>query len=62
MVKPYYALSYNSTKGTPNWVSWRVTEADLGEAPRKDDFDTDVDLPSSFYRGNAGLIIRGSGI
>jgi endonuclease G len=48
MVKPYYALSYNDTKGTPNWVSWRVIQSDLGEAPRKDDFDPDTTLPGGF--------------
>ena len=46
--KPYFALSYNSSKGTPNWVSWRVTKADLGEAPRKLQFDIDPDLPRGF--------------
>src|SRR5436853_3519840 len=35
MVKPHFALSYNDANGTPNWVSWRVTRADLGDAPRK---------------------------
>jgi endonuclease G, mitochondrial len=48
MIKPFYALSYNSDKGTPNWVSWRVTSADLGEAPRKREFSTDLTLPVSF--------------
>jgi endonuclease G len=49
MAKPYYVLSYNDSRGEPNWVSWRVTEADLGEAPRKDEFDVDADLPSDFF-------------
>ena len=25
MAKPYFALSYNNSKGTPNWVSWHLT-------------------------------------
>ncbi len=50
MVKPYFALSYNSGKGTPNWVSWRLTAADLGDAPRKPEFDPDYDLPNGFTR------------
>lgn len=50
MVKPYYALSYNNPAGRPNWVSWRVTQADLGDAPRKPTFDADVTLPPGFYR------------
>jgi endonuclease G, mitochondrial len=34
MAKPYFALSYNNSKGTPNWVSWRLTYEDLGSAKR----------------------------
>ena len=48
MVKPYYALSYNDDNGTPNWVSWRVTIDDLGDAPRKPEFDPDSMLPPGF--------------
>jgi endonuclease G len=48
MVKPYHALSYNDPAGTPNWVSWRVTAADLGSAPRKQLFDADKALPRGF--------------
>src|SRR5947209_6364844 len=28
MRKPYFALSYNNSKGTANWVSWRLEEED----------------------------------
>jgi endonuclease G len=48
MQKPYYALSYNDGTGTPNWVSWRVTASDLGDAPRKQMFDADKTLPPGF--------------
>jgi endonuclease G len=50
MLKPYYALSYNEPKGIPNWVSWRLTQLDLGSAPRKQLFDPDITLPRGFYR------------
>jgi endonuclease G len=50
MLKPNYALSYNDSRGTPNWVSWRVTEADLGDAPRKPEFDPDDTLPLGLDR------------
>jgi endonuclease G, mitochondrial len=50
MIKPFYALSYNSSKGIPNWVSWRVTSADLGTAARKREFDTDLTLPDGFVQ------------
>lgn len=46
MVKPYYVLSYNDERGTPNWVSWQVTAADLGDAARKQVFDPDPDMPA----------------
>jgi endonuclease G len=48
MVKPYFVLSYNSDKGIPNWVSWQVTSEDLGNAPRKQVFDSDTTLPVTF--------------
>lgn len=48
MVKPYYALAYDGSAGEPRWVSWRVTAADLGTAPRKRDFDPDATLPAGF--------------
>jgi endonuclease G len=47
MRKPYFALSYNNTKGTPNWVSWRLRGSDLGSAERAT-FYTDSDLPKGF--------------
>ena len=50
LVKPQYALSYNDATGTPNWVSWRITAADLGDAPRTREFDPDEVLPAGFYR------------
>lgn len=50
MVKPQFALSYNDRRGTPNWVAWRLRAADLGDAPRKPQFDPDATLPAGFYR------------
>jgi endonuclease G len=48
LTKPYYALSYNDSKGIPNWVSWQVISSDLGDSPRKQTFDTDTTLPAGF--------------
>ena len=45
--KKNFVLSYNNKKGTPNWVSWHLTKADLGTAPRLD-FHPDADLPAGF--------------
>lgn len=47
MKKPYFALSYNNGKGTPNWVSWRLDKSDLGTASRVP-FYPDPDLPMGF--------------
>jgi len=49
MVKKYFTLSYNNSKGTPNWVSWHLDEKDLGNAPRKQ-FHPDEDLPFGFIQ------------
>lgn len=48
VVNTAFALSYNNTKGTPNWVAWRITQGDLGEVERQNDFRPDPNLPSGF--------------
>jgi endonuclease G len=45
--KEFYALSYNDAKRSPNWVSWRVTADDLGDA-RRFAFKPDSQLPAGF--------------
>lgn len=43
--EPYFTLSYNDTKGTPNWVSWHLSTDYLGNAPRRKRFVADDLLP-----------------
>lgn len=50
MDKGMFTLSYNSVKGTPNWVSWHLSSAWKGPAPRSTSFTTDATLPSGWYR------------
>jgi endonuclease G len=50
MTKPQYAISYNRSKGMPNWVSWYVNSSWLGKAERQNDFRPDKDLPTGWYR------------
>ncbi|XHX79358.1 MAG: DNA/RNA non-specific endonuclease [Stenomitos frigidus ULC029] len=50
MVKPEYALSYNSSKRIPNWVSWQLNESWLGTVRRSNDFRPDDQLPAAWYR------------
>ncbi len=48
--KPQFALSYNCSKGTANWVSWHLSKAWKGAASRGNDFRPDNALPSNCYR------------
>lgn len=50
MVNNAYALSYNNSRGTANWVAWRISEADFGVAERQNNFRPDPMLPKNFTR------------
>ncbi|HEX8173323.1 MAG TPA: DNA/RNA non-specific endonuclease [Thermoanaerobaculia bacterium] len=50
MMKPEYALSYNRDRGTPNWVSWHLTDEWIGSLTRVDSFRPDPAVPSDWYR------------
>lgn len=49
LMRPEYTLSYNSSKGTPNWVSWHLNAAWLGDESRCNCFMEDPSLPDSFF-------------
>jgi endonuclease G len=49
LLKPQYAVGYNRDAGKPIWVSWHLGQADLGSAPRQDDFRADNGLPWGWY-------------
>src|SRR5581483_4421528 len=49
MVKPQYDLSYNSSKGGANWVSWHLDLSNEGSTPRCDCFEADPTLPAGFF-------------
>jgi endonuclease G len=50
LVRPQYAVGYNRDQGKPIWVSWHLGAADLGSAPRQDDFRADPALPNGWYQ------------
>ncbi|MCY7345952.1 MAG: DNA/RNA non-specific endonuclease [Pyrinomonadaceae bacterium] len=50
MVNNAYALSYNNSRGSANWVAWRITASDFGVAERQNDFRPDPNLPKNFAR------------
>ena len=47
--RTYYVASYNSQRGTPNWVSWHLDANNLGKTNRTDNFRADPELPGNFY-------------
>ncbi len=47
---PQYAVSYNRTRGIPNWVSWYLSAEWLGTVDRQDDFRPYPDLPAGWYQ------------
>ncbi|MCU1228375.1 MAG: polymorphic outer membrane protein [Acidobacteria bacterium] len=50
MEKPEMALSYNRDKGTPNWVSWHLSDEWVGSLTRIDTFRADSAVPPDWYR------------
>jgi endonuclease G len=50
MVKNQYALSYNNSKGTANWVAWQLNKSWLGDAERQNNFRPDSTLPAGWVR------------
>jgi uncharacterized repeat protein (TIGR01451 family) len=44
------AIDYSDNLGLPNWVSWNLTNTDLGSSGRNSSFYTDTNLPPNFYR------------
>ncbi len=43
-------ISYNNSRGTANWVSWRTVKTDLGPSLARPDFRPDLRLPAWFAR------------
>jgi endonuclease G len=50
LVHPEFTIGYNAARGIPNWVSWHIDKADLGQAPRQNNFRPDAALPRQFYQ------------
>jgi len=46
--RPEFAISYNKSRGGPNWVSWQVRKSDLGPVERSNEFHPEPDIPSSW--------------
>jgi endonuclease G len=51
MKKEWFALSYNNSKASPNWVSWQLLEDEVGDKrPEPGPFKPDETLPNGFHR------------
>ncbi|CAD5939760.1 Nuclease [Planktothrix agardhii] len=48
--KPEFVLSYNSTTGTANWVSWQLNSSWVGIVKRQNNFRPDETLPPGWYQ------------
>lgn len=46
----YFSLSYNRSKGIPNWVTWRLNKNSFGDAERQNDFRPDERLPKDWTK------------
>jgi endonuclease G len=53
MEKPEFALSYHRDRGTPNWVSWHLSDEWVGSLTRVDTFRPDPAVPADWYRVQA---------
>jgi endonuclease G len=60
MEKPEYTVSYNRSRGGPNWVSWHLSDDWIGTLARVDSFRADPAVPADWYRVS-GLDYTGSG-
>jgi len=50
MEKGEFSLSYNRDRGTPNWVSWHLTDEWVGTLSRVDTFRADPAVSPDWYR------------
>ena len=53
MTTSNYTLSYNKSRGEPNWVSWYLGPSSLGSTDRLNDFRADGTLPTGWYEVQA---------
>ncbi len=50
IINTSFILSYNNSKGRANWAAWRITDTDLGDEKRRNNFRPDLALPKGFVR------------
>jgi len=54
ITNPYYAESYNNTTHCPNWTSWHLDAANMGNIKRKNNFRAYDNLPQTWYAVHEG--------
>lgn len=54
---PQFTTSYNSDNGIANWVSWHLSTAWRGDAPRCNCFFSDNTLPEGFFHATTSTYI-----
>jgi endonuclease G len=53
MSKTQYVMSYNKSRGNPNWVAWHLDTSWLGQTDRQDDFRPDDTLPADWFHAQS---------
>ncbi len=54
MINDEFALSYNRSRSSANWVSWRITKSDMSDLQRDDSYRPDDRLPNGWTRITPG--------
>lgn len=50
--RPAYVLSYNRSRGAPNWVTWHLQSSDIGRFDGSHRFRMDAAIPAGWPRVN----------
>jgi endonuclease G len=54
MVNDEFAISYNRSRSSANWVAWRIAKSDMSDLPRDDSYRPDDRLPNGWTRITPG--------
>ncbi len=50
MVNDEFAMSYNRSRSSANWVAWRISKSDMSDLQREDSYRPDDRLPNGWTR------------
>jgi endonuclease G, mitochondrial len=59
VVHSSFVLSYNKSRGGPNWVAWHLAKSDIGTIDRTNAFAPDTSLPRDWWIRPTELSLKG---